>query len=465
MKHKKDPSTIASYRPVHNLPFLSKLIELSCLKQLENFISNFDLIPKFQSAYRKNFSVETSVLRIYNDMLINKSRGKQTLLILLDLTSAFDLVDQHILLNDLRNMGIGGVVHDWFKSYLLDRKYYVQIGQEHSDCNDMNTGIPQGSILAPTLFTIYTAELYYILEGHKVESHFYADDTQILFEVNDPTDATNKLTEVLNSVKVWMNSRKLKLNIDKTEAILILTNSRNQSGRFSSLDIDGSVLELSNPVRSLGVLFDEHLTMKHQLNSVKKKTIYNLMNISRISKFINQSCRLKLVHNLIFSHLDFCNSLYFNLPNRDLRNLQLILNSAARIVVGMPVYSRERITPVNISLHFLPVKARIIFKICTLTYKALNEGDPAYLADLLSFHNVERTLRTHREGLLQEPIVASSSYSDRCFMSCAPRLYNSLSSTIRSAPNIDLFKKQLKAELFRRSYDMDSLVVRPELSL
>ena len=167
----------------------------------------------------------------------------------------------------------------------------------------------------------------------------------------------------------------------------------------------------------------------------------------------------------MLSQLDFCNSLYYGLPNKDLRSLQSIINSAARVIERMPRFSRERITPVIIELHFLPVKARIIFKICLLAFKALKYGYPAYLVDLLVPYNSQRSLRNDFEGRLQEPIIAASSYSNRCFSYCAPRLYNSLPLHVRLAPNVMQFKKLLKTELFLRSYDIETLSIRHEFDV
>ena len=135
---------------------------------------------------------------------------------------------------------------------------------------------------------------------------------------------------------------------------------------------------------------------------------------------------MKLVQSLVFSNLDWCNSVYTGMPNSYLRPLQKILHSAVRLVIRMPRFSYNRITPVCINLHVLPIKARIKYKICVLTYKALKYGQPTYLAELLHYRDLNRSLRGGQSRLLFEPIVASSSYSNRCFEYSAPRMFNSL---------------------------------------
>ena len=139
-----------------------------------------------------------------------------------------------------------------------------------------------------------------------------------------------------------------------------------------------------------------------------------------------------------------------------------MINNAARVITGMPRYSRERITPINISLHFLPIKARIQYKLCLLTFKAMNHGEPRYLKELLVPENPQRALRSACNTRLQEPIIATSAYSDRCFGYCAPRLYNALTQDTKAASNIEIFKKRLKTEMFTKAYNMETLSLRPE---
>ena len=217
-------------------------------------------------------------------------------------------------------------------------------------------------------------------------------------------------------------------------------------------------------VRNLGVIIDGNLCFREQIKILKKQIVGNLVNISRISKFVDKPSKLKLVHNLVLSKLDFCNFIYYNLPNVDLRSLQLLINNAVRIVSGVPRFSRNRVTPLSISLHILPLKARIEFKICLLTYKALTYKHPFYIKNLLSYHEHRRELplRGDFSGKLLEPVFSRYAYSDRCFSSCAPRLYNLLPHEIRNAPSLNSFKVLLKTYLFCKAYDLDTLRVNSE---
>ena len=199
IKANKDKDNFSSYRPLYNTSVLSKLIEHACLLQLQQHLQTFEAIPKYQSAYKKFHSVETALCQIYNELIIRKSAGKHTLLILLDLSAAFDTVNQKILLNELQLLGVGETVLEWFESYLTGRSFYVEIDNVKSNISPMLTGIPQGTKLSPILFSIYTTELYHILANMGYTCHFYADDSQFMINVENIQHARDQLGNIMQT--------------------------------------------------------------------------------------------------------------------------------------------------------------------------------------------------------------------------------------------------------------------------
>ena len=171
---------------------------------------------------------------------------------MLDLSAAFDTVDQDILLNDLFALGIDGIVLEWLRTYLKDRIFRVCVNDTLSDECLMKTGVPQGSILGPILFLIYTIELHYVLESLGVFYYCYADDTQIYFTFESISEAENKLGAIFNKVDEWMQSRRLKLNSDKTECILVTANnSMHRNVDILSVMLGNISVQISNSVRNL----------------------------------------------------------------------------------------------------------------------------------------------------------------------------------------------------------------------
>ena len=169
-----DVEDMNSFRPVSNLSFLSKIIERAMLDQLLPFLEENRIIPKTQSAYRQFHSTETALCKIHNDLVTNACSGKVSLLVLLDLSAAFD-----VLLADLFSCGIREDAHSLFKSYLTNRFQCTSVGASLSEPVHLQFGVPQGSVLGPILFTLYTSSLATLLEAHNVAYHIYADDTQI----------------------------------------------------------------------------------------------------------------------------------------------------------------------------------------------------------------------------------------------------------------------------------------------
>ena len=177
-----------------------------------------------QSAYKKFHSTESALLKVENDVLLNMEKGRVTALTLLDLSAAFDTIDHLTLISRLSSWyGISGTDLDWFTSYLSNRCQQVKIHDYISEAVYISFGVPQGSVLGPILFTLYTAPLSHVIAEHDVEHHLYADDTQIYISLSG-SEASESLTDLKSCVTdlfTWMTNSKLKLNPSKVEFIII----------------------------------------------------------------------------------------------------------------------------------------------------------------------------------------------------------------------------------------------------
>ena len=172
-------------RPISNLSFLSKILEKIVAKRLNAHIEEQLLSNHVQSAYKRFHSTETALLKIHNDIICNMDNCKVTALTLLDLSAAFDTIDHSTLLERLHgHFGISGTVFLWFKSYISNRQQCVHIDGSLSCPQDPNFGVPQGSVLGPFLFCLYTTSISQIITTHDVSHHLYADDTQVYIELS-----------------------------------------------------------------------------------------------------------------------------------------------------------------------------------------------------------------------------------------------------------------------------------------
>ena len=465
-KGKGDKNSLNSYRPISNLSFLSKIIEFAVHEQSWSHLSSQKIIPEEQSAYRENHSTETTNCAIMNDMIEITRNGDCGILIMLDLSAAFDTVDHDYLLEDLKTVGFEEDALRWYESYLRDREVTVIIEKSRSITKKLTKGVPQGSVLGPMLFSIYTRELAWILKRHDIKYKLYADDTQFYIPAKSIQDAERKIESIMKDIKSWMVKKKLKLNEEKTECMLFgRKNSLKKFDHVNRIKIGTTTIEIVKKVKDLGVYIDKELKLEDQINHTVRTCNYHLRNIAFIRKYLDKKALKTLVSNHILSRLDYCNALYYALPKTTQRKLQRVQNSAARLITS--VRQRERITPALIELHWLPIKARIEFKILTLTYKALNYNEPKYLRNMLKIYEQRANVTTRQASeinRLHEPRT-NCIYGERAFSYCAPRMYNKIPLEIRNLPKIEQFKKKLKTHLFGRCYNMEEKTTKENYKL
>jgi hypothetical protein len=449
---KLDSNSMSSYRPISNLKYSSKLLERCVSKQLSSYLSSNALYEDYQSAYRPLHSTETALLRVQNDILTSIDNKEITVLVLLDLSSAFDTVDHAILLTRLKNIGITGLVYDWFHSYLSGRSQAVFLEGVASDSVNLTCGVPQGSVLGPILFNIYTQPLGEIARKHGMKYHFYADDTQLYssFSVSDSSASIQLISNCIDDIRLWMQSNLLKLNESKTEVILLGT--KHQLSKVGNIEISvGNVnIKPCSKVRNLGVIFDCNMTMGEHVNNVCKSSYFYIRLLGKLRKFLNKDTAAMLTHAFVTSRLDYCNSLLYGISKSLITRLQHVFNCAARIVSRTKMCSH--IMPVFKSLHWLPVLQRCAFKTALLTFKAIHGQAPSYISDLIKYHCPSRDLRSLDDILLEVPRSKSSNGS-RAFVVSAPSLWNSLPCDIRSCTSLASFKSKLKTYLFSAAFD------------
>ena len=441
-----------NFRPISNLTFLSKLLERAVATQLKNYLLSNNLYETFQSGFRTHHSTETALLKVTNDLLLSSDSGSLTILLLLDLSAAFDTVNHSILLNRLKSIGITDSALSWFKSYLSERSHYISINHQNSRTIPVLHGVPQGSVLGPILFIIYMLPLGHIIRRHGLHFHCYADDTQLYITTKTLTPAVlSTLTNCLTDIKTWMNQNFLKLNSNKTETIIFGKKSSLPPSQNLSLCIDGHSVTPSFLVRNLGIYMDSTLSFKSHISHIMKTSFFHLRNIARLRPTLSFPAAETLIHAFITSRLDYCNSILYGLPSTALQKLQYVQNSAARLLTRS--CSREHITPILRQLHWLPIKKRIQFKILLITYKALNNLAPSYLTDLLHCHSPTRHLRSADANLLT-PITTTKyrTMGDRAFAIAAPTLWNSLPLDTRNSDTLHSFKRNLKTHLFNTAY-------------
>ena len=447
-----DHEVYQNYRPISNLRFVSKATEKIVALRITDHLGDNNLLETFQSAYKKGHRTETALTRINDDLLKAIDDNACVILVLLDLSAAFDTVDHQILLTRLKcRYDVKGNALAWMCSYLSNRFQYVRVANDCSSKHKLACGVPQGSVLGSILYSMYTAPIADVIKRHGMGFHFYADDTQIYMSFN-PSDALQSkslIEECIQDVQLWMVANKLKLNGDKTE-LLVLTARQRPQPPLDSITIRADVIKASKSAKNIGVWLDSVLSMDVQINNICKTAFFRLRNIAKIRKFLtHRQCEI-LIHTFISSKLDYCNVLLSGLQQSQINRLQHVQNAAARLLTATSRY--EHVTPVHRSLHWLPVSARIDFKILLLVFKVLNGLGPLHLSELLRPHIPTRNLRSSKKKLLIVPKCNLKTYGCRAFSHRAPTLWNALPDDIRQVELLETFKSKLKTHLFRQFF-------------
>ncbi len=221
-----NPSLLENYRLVSLLP---KTLERVVFNQVSAFLTQNNLLDSNQSGFITGYSTETSLLSVVEALRFARADSKFSILILLNLSAAFDTANHQILLSTLLVKVISGTALQWFKSYLSDRSFKVSWRGEVSKSQHLTTGVPQGSVLGPLLFSAYMASLGSVIQKHGSSYHCYADDTQLylLFYPKDPTIAAC-ISACLTDISRWMKDHHLQLNLAKTELLVISANPSSQ---------------------------------------------------------------------------------------------------------------------------------------------------------------------------------------------------------------------------------------------
>ena len=314
-------------------------------------------------------------------------------------------------------------------------------------------GSPPGLCSRTLVVLTLQYPLHYVITSHGVDTIVYADDTQLFltFDPKDRDEALHRIEKCIEDVKRWAVENKLVLNDAKTELVHFTSRFSTSSLPPPRITIGDSEIVASSSARNLGVKVDHNLCMSDHISSVCQNALAALRRIGQIRPFLNSATCARLVHALVTSRLDSCNSILFGLPLHEINRLQRVQNTAARLVAM--ISRHEHITPVLKSLHWLPIHERTIYKLLLLTYKAVHGMSPIYIAENISLYNPSYNTRSSSKLLLDHTRKSSTKYyGDRAFTTAAPTLWNNLPFTVRSSPTVTVFKTRLKTHLFSVKY-------------
>jgi hypothetical protein len=407
-----------------------------------------------QSAYQQGRSTETALLHILDSAFTAADNKHATMLVALDISAAFDTISHSVLLKRLGSeFGLCGTALQWLRSYLSGRTQFVKLGRHSLVSMPCESGVPQGSILGPLLFTTYVAPIGRLIQSFGCGNHQFADDTQlyVALDAAHSAQALANLSSCSEAVKRWFLLNGLQLNAGKSEVVILGTAHQLQSlSSQQSVSIAGCPLPVSSELKSLGVTIDSRLRFDAHVSSVVKSCTYHTRALRHVRRLMSADTAATIACSIVASRLDYCNSLLHGAPAASIDKLQRAQNALARVLTQSS--RRTSAKPLLRQLHWLPVRQRITYKLAVITFKAMKSSSPPYLSSLLQPYVATRFLRSSAAPRL----VVQRSRTDigkRAFHVAAPLVWNSLPDHLRLIDNLTSFKRTLKSELFIAAFD------------
>ncbi|KAK9876686.1 hypothetical protein WA026_014065 [Henosepilachna vigintioctopunctata] len=437
----KNSKNAEDFRPVNMLPAHAKILERIVYDQLVKHISINNILSKYQSGFRKNYSCETAFQYTLHNWKTSVDKNFCTIVVFLDLKRAFETVNREILLFKLEKYGLKGTVLNWFRSYLSERQQNVKCGYSFSENMSVESGVPQGSVLGPLLFVLYINDIENIVKNCKI--HLFADDT-IIYITSSESNIIDKLQEDIDRLVIWLNSNKLKLNVQKTKAMIL--GKRNITEKILgdldriNLKINNDKIEIIETIKYLGIIVDSKLKFENHREYVCRKISQKLGVLYRCSKYLTCWARKTVYNIIILPHYLFASTILY-LSNIDgIKRLQLLQNRAMRIILKRNRYAG--IDNMLQDLNWINIEKFLEMQALIFIYKIKTGIMPDYFDEILvPFQKVHNYDTRNKMGFMLQQ-AASSAAHNSVFVKGVVK-YNKLPISIKTA-TFTQFRKKLR---------------------
>ena len=462
--HKKeDPLEAKNYRPVAILCILSKIIERAIFIQIVDYMNIHGYFHPNHHGFRAEHSTSTAMLQMYDTWVQAVDKGKLCGVCMLDMSAAFDVVDHSILLSKLELYGFDDMALSWMRNYLTGRTQAVCIDGSLSPFLPVKVGVPQGSILGPLCYVLFTNDLpETILEASshvhlsQLTTHCdscgglccFADDSTYSVASHEQDTLEQKLNDKYEAMASYLGNNRLKLNDDKTH-LLVMTTKQKQRILNIEVKIDTPKKEIK-PIRSeklLGVIIQNDLKWSEYIQNSDKSLVkqlnsrlYALKTITHVAPF---KTRLMIANGIFCSKLIFQISLWGGAEDYLLRGLQIIQNKAARFVA-----KKDRYSPVSELLGqcgWLSVRQLAFYHSVVQVFKTIQTKYPEYMYSKLNNQFPYNTRLAQTESVrMGLDFKSKLELTERSFMNRATFNFNSLPQELRKVSKLERFKKMLK---------------------
>lgn len=434
----KDPRNISNYRPISILPVVSKVAEKCVSEQFVSFLNNspFTLHP-MQFGFRAHHSAETANCYFLETVRAMVDKGGVVGAVFLDLHKAFDTVNHQVLIAKLSTFNLSPSAIKWFESYLTGRTQFVSVNTHRSLALNLCTGVPQGSILGPLLFSLYINDLPSVCPD--INTIMYADDTVIYVHAKTKNLAAIKLTKAMDQITNWLNRSCLQLNVDKTVGMFF---TKRQCNSVSNISISGQNITIVPQFKYLGVIIDSNFFFKTHIKKVCNRVKFSLANFRYIRSALTFHAAKLFMDAMIMSHLTYGLTSWGQTNSSSLKPLATIYKKTLKILDQKPNSLHHCIILKKYKL--LSWENVIKYKNICLVYKILhNTAPPPFNSFIIQRNNSSHNTRSTTRGDLVIPL-RKSTFGQLSFSFTAIHNWNSLPITIKNIHMYSTFIAHLK---------------------
>ena len=371
------------------------MYEKRVLHQITDFVEPQQVYNKHQSGYRRNHSTATLLSKLYDGIKIARKQSELTMTVFTYYSKAFDTIDLFTLIQKMHSLNFFTDFLYWVFNYLTHAQHFVQIDSNCSSLLTAKYGVPQGSILGPILFNLCVAGMSSITPNSNCIQ--YADDLTLYrsCKINKKDTCIKELIKDLTLIAKWSIETNLVFDNGKTKFMLIASKQLSVRHKLKDKQLqiccNNTELERVTEWKLLGLTIDENLTLNNHISKILKDSYSHLSILKKLKRYTSQSVRRQLVESLIFSRLDFCNNLFIDLPQYQVRRMIKLQKSCASFV-------KDKFCSIEdmVSLKWLRVPERIDLTVLKMTFKSvLNERMPSNFQ--ISIKEKKRELRAATE--------------------------------------------------------------------
>ena len=443
---KGDPKLPANYRPISLLSNFGKLFEKLIVKRLLNFLNKYNILSQHQFGFRKNHSTTLALINIIDNIYQNLNDNHFVIGIFLDLSKAFDAIDISLLSKKLYYYGVRGKIHDWFVSYLTNRKQYVYVNNVSSDIKCINCGVPQGSVLGPILFLLFINDLTSIPALADMLKLF-ADDTNLFISDSNITHLETKCNIALTVLAEWMSANKLTINYEKTCYMLFRPHLSKKLNYSLNVTINNTIINCVESIKFLGIILDNKLTWKLHIDDIYNSLMKYVGIFYKLRPILSLSVMKSIYFATVHSKLLYGLELYGNTFPSYLDNLIILNNKILRITQNKKFHTHRYILYQKFSTFPIDLlfKYNLLLFVHKLIYK--NMPMPSCFSNYFPTNDNVHSHQT-RSNKQIHLLQINNNFGSKNIKHLGAQLWNSLPTSLTKINNLHHFKKMLKPHFY-----------------